>query len=142
MADDGHGLLAQRHHREGAIRGRIGHDADVRLTAQYGFHHLVGMQALELHARLGIERGELLHRPADVVQADGIDCRHTNRAVDARLDRGKLGLGFLPRLEHRAAGLVQRAALRRDHERPLRAIDQDGADLAFELLHGLAGRRL
>ena len=142
MADEGHGLLAQRHHAERAVGRRVGHDAEVGLAGQHRFHDLVGMQALELDAGLGIERHELLHRPAHVVQADRVDGRHPHGAVDPGLDGGHLGLGLLPGLEDAAGGHVEGLALPGDHEGPLGAVDQHHAELRLELLHGLAGRRL
>ena len=139
VADDGHRLHAQRHHGERAVGRRIGHDPDIRVAVRHGLHHLVRVQALELHARLRIERGELLHRPADVVQADRVDGGHAHRAVQPRLHGGDLRLGLLPRLEHRAAGLVQRLPLWGHRERPLGPIDEARPNLALELLDGLAG---
>ncbi len=142
MAHDGHRLHAQRHDGERAVRRRVGHDPQVHVAVRHRLHHLVRVQALELDVRLRVERGELLHGAADVVQADGVDGGHAHGAVEPRLDGGHLRLRFLPRLEHRAARLVERLTLGAHRKRALGPIDEGGAHLGLELLDSLAGRGL
>src|SRR5213592_3511111 len=44
--------------RQGAVRRRIGHDPDIRFALEDRLDDLVGVQELELHPRLGVERHE------------------------------------------------------------------------------------
>ncbi len=87
-------------------------------------------------------RHEGLHVAAHVVQPHGIDRRDTHRALHA-LSRGEQpGPRLLEALEEIATGIEERAAGLRGDQRPAGAVEQRDVEIAFELLDGLAGRRL
>ena len=75
-------------------------------------------------------------------QADRVDRRHGEPRDDRFVQRADFALQVVVPLHDHAGAFVKLVPFGREHERPLRAVDQLHAQPLFQLMHDLAGVRL
>ena len=96
------------------------------------------VQVRQANLRMRILRRKLLRIDTHIVQPDGVNHGHTHRSTHQSALRGNFRLRFFEVVEQHHTRFKELLSLRRDHERPLRAVDQLGAELLFKLAHRLA----
>src|SRR5678815_1226207 len=91
---------------------------------------------------LRVARVELLGVKAHVLQAHRVDYGNPHHAPEQFALLGDLGLYLFELLDQLLARIEELPALRSDHERTLRPINQRRTELHLQLTNGLARRRL
>jgi hypothetical protein len=142
VADEHHGLLAEREHLERPVRRGVREDPEVGLVPQHGLDHLVRVEALQQDARVGVHRHERLHVAAHVVESDRVDRGHADAALDALPRGGELRPGLVELRQESPAGLVEPSSFRGRLERPAGAVQELNVEVRLELLDRLARRGL
>ena len=141
-ADEHEGLLAPRLRLEGLRAPRVADEPQIGLATLDRFQHSIGVEVFEADIGPGMEGGELLHRSAHVVEADGVDRRHANPAGDLLVERSDLVLERVIPGNQFPAAVEEHLPFAGGEQGALRPLDELHAQPLFELADDLTGPRL